>query len=252
MKNKICFFLALLWFSSSCSTTKKLTGDEVLYVGVKKMEIKTPGKFKLEGRQKSAVTAPLSYPPNNPLFSPYYRTPFPIGLWVYNWDIKKENGLKWWLYRKLAKKPVLISDVQPELRLKMVENNLKDYGFFEISHSYEIIPRKHNPRKAKISYRVELPEPYRLNTVALWGWPPAMDSLLRHSMSYSLLKSGNQYDVNEMEQERQRITSLLRNLGYYYFQSDYIEFLADTTQQPRKVDLRIGVKIGRASCRERV
>lgn len=118
MKNRIYFFLVILCFCASCSTTKKLTGDETLYVGVKKMEIETPKKLKLENRQKSAITSPLSYPPNNPLISPYYRTPFPIGLWVYNWNIKKEKGLKWWLYRQLAKKPVLLSDVQPDLRLK--------------------------------------------------------------------------------------------------------------------------------------
>lgn len=238
------FLAAVMLLFASCSTTKKLTGDEVLYVGVKKMKIITPKKFKLESRQKSAITSPLSYPPNNPLISPYYRTPLPIGLWVYNWNIRKEKGLKWWLYRQLAKKPVLISDVQPELRLKMVENNLKDYGFFGIKEEYEIIPRKHNSRKAKISYRVELPEPFRLSTVALWGWPGQMDSIVQRGMRHTLLKRGNQYDVNVLEQERQRITSLLRNLGYYYFQPDYIEFLADTTQRRGEVGLRIGIKQG--------
>ena len=93
------------------------------------MKIETPAKVKLNGTQKSGVTGPLSVKPNNPLYSPYVRTPFPIGLWVYNWNIKKEKGFKWWLYRKLAKKPVLISDVQPELRLKMVENNMKKFRF---------------------------------------------------------------------------------------------------------------------------
>lgn len=242
-----CFvflFLILILLLTSCSTTKKLSGDEVLYVGVKKMEIVTPKKLKLESRQKSAITSPLSYPPNNPLISPYYRTPLPIGLWVYNWNIKKEKGFKWWLYRQLAKKPVLISDVQPELRLKMVENNLKDYGFFDVKQTYQIIPRKHNPRKAKISYRIELSEPFNLQTVVLWGWPGQMDTIVRNSMSHTLLKTGNQYDVNVMEQERQRISGLLRNSGYYYFQPDYIEFLADTTQQTGKVDLRIGIKRG--------
>ena len=41
------------------------------------------------------VNAVLEYAPNNPLFgSAYYRTPFPIGLWVYNhWD-EKSKGLK--------------------------------------------------------------------------------------------------------------------------------------------------------------
>lgn len=243
MRNCILLsFFCLLFFS--CSTTKKLTDGEVLYTGVKKMKIETPPKLKLKGPEKSALTSPMSYPPNNPLFSPYVRSPFPIGLWVYNWHIKKEKGLKWWLYRKLAKEPVLISDVQPELRLKMVENNMKDFGFFGLESRYEIIPRKHNPKKAKISYWVKLPKPFRYSSVDLWGWKGQMDSLVRQSMRFSLLKVGEQYDVNILEQERQRISDILRNRGYYYFQPQYIEFLADTTRRHGEVDLRIGLKQG--------
>lgn len=243
MRNCILLsFFCLLFFS--CSTTKKLTDREVLYTGVKKMKIETPPKLKLKGPEKSALTSPMSYPPNNPLFAPYVRSPFPIGLWVYNWHIKKEKGLKWWLYRKLAKEPVLISDVQPELRLKMVENNMKDFGFFGLESRYEIIPRKRNPKKAKISYWVKLPDPFRYSSVDLWGWKGQMDSLVRQSMRFSLLKAGEQYDVNVLEQERQRISDILRNRGYYYFQPQYIEFLADTTRRHGEVDLRIGLKQG--------
>lgn len=243
MRNCILLsFFCLLFFS--CSTTKKLTDGEVLYTGVKKMKIETPPKLKLKGPEKSALTSPMSYPPNNPLFAPYVRSPFPIGLWVYNWHIKKEKGLKWWLYRKLAKEPVLISDVQPELRLKMVENNMKDFGFFGLESRYEIIPRKRNPKKAKISYWVKLPDPFRYSSVDLWGWKGQMDSLVRQSMRFSLLKAGEQYDVNVLEQERQRISDILRNRGYYYFQPQYIEFLADTTRRYGEVDLRIGLKQG--------
>ncbi|WP_068690469.1 BamA/TamA family outer membrane protein [Culturomica massiliensis] len=243
MRNCILLsFFCLLFFS--CSTTKKLTDGEVLYIGVKKMKIETPPKLKLKGPEKSALTSPMSYPPNNPLFAPYVRSPFPIGLWVYNWHIKKEKGLKWWLYRKLAKEPVLISDVQPELRLKMVENNMKDFGFFGLESRYEIIPRKRNPKKAKISYWVKLPDPFRYSSVDLWGWKGQMDSLVRQSMRFSLLKAGEQYDVNVLEQERQRISDILRNRGYYYFQPQYIEFLADTTRRHGEVDLRIGLKQG--------
>lgn len=243
MRNCILLsFFCLLFFS--CSTTKKLTDGEVLYTGVKKMKIETPPKLKLKGPEKSALTSPMSYPPNNPLFSPYVRSPFPIGLWVYNWHIKKEKGLKWWLYRKLAKEPVLILDVQPELRLKMVENNMKDFGFFGLESRYEIIPRKRNPKKAKVSYWVKLPNPFRYSSVDLWGWKGQMDSLVRQSMRFSLLKVGEQYDVNILEQERQRISDILRNRGYYYFQPQYIEFLADTTRRHGEVDLRIGLKQG--------
>ncbi len=126
----------------------------------------------------------LSVKPNNSLYAPYLRSPFALGLWVYNWDIKREKGLKWWLYRKLAKEPVLISDVQPELRLKMVENNMKDFGFYGTRLSYEVIPKKRNPKKAHISYRVELPEPFRYGSIELWEWLPAMDSIIRPSMPF--------------------------------------------------------------------
>ncbi len=237
-----CLFYLL--FFSACSTTKKLAEGEVLYVGVKKMKIETPAKVKLNGTQKSGVTGPLSVKPNNPLYSPYVRTPFPIGLWVYNWNIKKEKGFKWWLYRKLAKKPVLISDVQPELRLKMVENNMKNFGFYGIRSHYEIIPKKRNPRKARISYRVDLPEPFRYGTIQLWGWQPDMDTIVRASMRFSELKTGEQYDINILNEERQRISDRLRNRGYYFFQPDYIEFLVDTTVGNKIADVRIGLKQG--------
>ena len=64
----LIFFLFLLF---SCSTTKKLTEDEVLYVGVKKMKIEAPQKVKLNSTQNSAASGPLSVKPNNPLYSPY-------------------------------------------------------------------------------------------------------------------------------------------------------------------------------------
>lgn len=236
------FLFACLCFS--CSTTRKLTGDEILYIGVKKMKIENTAKVKLSSAQKSTLTKPLSVKPNNPLYSPYVRSPFPIGLWVYNWDIKREKGLKWWLYRKLSKTPVLISDVQPELRLKMIENGMKDFGFYGVHSGYEVIPKKHNPKKAKITYRIELPEPYHYGSIQLWGWKPKIDSILRGNMTQSLIKTGERYDVNMLNEERQRISGLLRNQGYYFFQPGYIEFLADTTVSKKVVDIRVGLKQG--------
>jgi len=237
-----CLFFLVVF--SACSTTKKLTDGEMLYVGVKKMKVETPAKVKLNSIQKSGVTGPLSVKPNNPLYAPYIRSPFPVGLWVYNWNIKKEKGFKWWLYRKLAKKPVLISDVQPELRLKMVENKMKDFGFYGIQTRYEIIPKKHNPKKARISYWVDLPKPFQYGTIQLWGWKPEMDTIVRASMRFTEMKPGEQYDVNILNQERQRISDWLRNRGYYFFQPDYIEYLVDTTAGNKVADVRIGLKQG--------
>ena len=55
---------------------------------------------------------------------------------------------------------------------------------------YEIIPHKRNPKKARISYWVDLPQPFHYGSVQLWGWNPPMDSIVRSYMRFSELKTG--------------------------------------------------------------
>ncbi len=63
-------------------------------------------------------------------------------------------------------------------------------------------------------------------------------------MRFSELKTGEQYDINILNEERQRISDRLRNRGYYFFQPDYIEFLVDTTVGNKIADVRISLKQG--------
>ena len=85
----------LLLILIGCSTTKRIADDEVLYTGVKKMEIIPDSGVKIADAAASDVRSTLSVAPNNPLFSPYIRTPFPIGLWVWNYmEPKREKGPK--------------------------------------------------------------------------------------------------------------------------------------------------------------
>ena len=246
MRNRyvVVFYLFLIACFVSCSTTKKLGEHESLYVGVKKINVETPPDIKLNSTQNSAISSALAVKPNNPLYSNRIRSPFPIGLWVYNWNIKKEKGVKWWLYKKLAKDPVLVSGVQPQLQLKMLEDNMKDFGFYGVKTHYEEIQKKHNDKKVKLSYFIKLPEPFRYASIQLWGWNKVMDSLVQKSMPLSELKVGDQYDVNILNEERERISQDLRDNGYYFFQSDYVEFLVDTTVGHKLVDVRIGLKAG--------
>lgn len=239
-----CFWILLVGVGCfSCSTVKKLGEGEVLYTGVKKIDIEMAEGVKLKGPE-SAITASLAYPPNNPLYTPYVRTPLPTGLWLYNWNIKKQRGFKYWIYKNLSKKPVLLSDVQPGLRLKVVENTAKEYGFFNVTTDYEVIYHKHNSRKAKLIYHVRVPKPHVLGNVDYWGWTGGMDSIIQRARRFSLLKPGMQYDLYLIGQERERITTLLRRLGYYYFQADYIDMMVDTTRVSGVADIRVALKKG--------
>ena len=90
----ILITLVALFFLNSCSTTSRLAEGEVLYTGVKKVQYNQLDSVPIESGVKDNIFSAINVKPNNPLYSPYYRTPFPIGLWVYNhWD-ENATGLK--------------------------------------------------------------------------------------------------------------------------------------------------------------
>ena len=146
--SKILFFTTVIVLVSACSTTSKLAEGEVLYTGVKKVQYNELDNVKIESSVKDQIFSSINVKPNNPLYSPYYRTPFPIGLWVYNhWD-EKSKGLKGWLYKKLVARPVLISRVRPATRVNMIDQLLHDNGYFDSKSSYTLNYSEKNPKKA--------------------------------------------------------------------------------------------------------
>lgn len=229
-----------LWFAG-CSTTRRLAADDVLYTGVKKITINTDTSGTLSSTVESAVKDPLSVKPNNPLYSPYVRTPFPIGLWAYNYlYTEKEKGFKHWLYNRLSKKPVLISKVQPDLRTKLIDDILGNYGYFNSTTTYELHPRR-NPQKARISYQVHVGAPWFYDSIVyphMAGKIGTAFDTLQHS---SLIRLGAQYNLDTLTAERQRLCDTLRNAGYYFFRPEYITYQADTTECPQRVQLRMQV-----------
>ncbi|MBQ8521134.1 MAG: hypothetical protein IJ456_07130, partial [Bacteroides sp.] len=230
----------------SCSTTRNLPEGETLYTGVEKMEVINPDKSGTGLTALEEVEAALSYPPNNAILgSNSLRWPLPVGLWVYNnfEKYKEKKGLGRWIYDHMAANPVLMSNVNPATRAKIATNLLRDYGFFNGSVSYEEIPQK-NPKKAKVSYRIDMANPYYLDSIAYLKYPTKADSLIQANRKQSALKSGDNFSVITLEEERQRIASLLQNNGYYYFRPEYTTYRADTLQHPGYVSLQVVPQTG--------
>ena len=243
-RNKITyllFSLLLLVMIESCSTTKRLGEGEVLYTGVKKMEILANDSTKLPGDIEDKITEVLSVAPNNPLFSPYVRSPFPVGLWVYNnWNVTPESsGIKKWFYNQLVREPVLISTVRPELKMEVVRNILDNNGYFGSSARYELVPGK-NPKKARLSYFIRASKPYTLSSVQLIPGNDELtlmiDSLAARS---TYLKKGRIFSVDSLNALRTDIANYARNHGYYYFRPDHMEYQADSLLVPGHIAVRM-------------
>ena len=232
-------FLLLLGLSA-CSTTKNLPEGEVLYTGIKDITVTNEDKTAAGESALEEVEAALSYAPNNALLgSSSIRFPFPFKLWVYNAFVNKEGKVGKWIFNKMAAKPVLITTVNPDVRINVAQNLLNEYGYFNGETSYEIIPNSKNPKKAKISYNISMNHPYTLDSIHYARIRPLADSLIQATADKRLICKGDNFNVVQLQAERDRIATLLRNNGYYYFRSDYINYQADTLLTPGKVALRV-------------
>lgn len=242
---RLTAFIIVAGVMAACSTTKRLGPDETLYTGVTKFNIRPAGGEKLPDEMVADLKKTINVAPNNPLpykiMSPYWRSPLPIGLWVYNNWNDSAKGIKGWLYRKLVEQPVLISDVRPEVRVKMLEEILDQNGYFGSTATYSLIPDKKNDKKAKIEYDLDVSRPYPIDSIIYLSNDSLpicnfIDSLARKS---DYLVKGERFCVDSLSAERTRITNRLRNRGYYYFRPEYIQFLADSTITPKKIALKL-------------
>jgi hypothetical protein len=191
------------------------------------------------------IEGALACSPNNALLgSSSVRTPIPLGLWVYNACVGKERPFARLMMHLLAAKPVLISTVNPEIRAGIVRNILRSNGYFDGEAAYAILPDRKDSLKAKVAYEITLNEPYIIDSIEWRRMKHRGDTLLRLNEAERLVRKGDLFSADKLEAERQRISAIMRNNGYYYFRPEYIVYQADSTLSPRKVSLRAGLKQG--------
>lgn len=232
--------LFVLLILSSCSTTKNLPAGEVLYTGQTKMDIDGKPTNRTGVIAMEELDAALAKAPNNSFFgSSRFRIPFPLGLWTYNSFVRYEKGFGRWIFRTFAGKPVFMSAVNPEIRSKIGTNILHDFGYFNGTVEHEIIPHKRNEKKARVHYSVHLGDPYFVDTLRYERFERSIQNIINHSARWSRVKPGDQFNVLDLDAERNRINAILRNLGYYYFRPDLLTYQADTTLVEGMVSLRM-------------
>ena len=228
-----------LILTGACSTTKHLPEGEILYTGINKIKIDNKDNSPTGAKTLEEVNAAISVAPNNSFFgSASKRIPFPMGLWIYNRFKRYENGFGNWIFRKLAADPVLMSTVNPSTRVKIGTNLLRDYGFFDGKVTYQVDSTK-NPRAQKISYHIDMGHPYHLDTIYYEGFSHKADSLIHSQFDKRIIRPGDHFDVTKLNEERERLVTLFRNNGYYYYRNDFITFLADTLKRPGYVNLKV-------------
>ena len=230
--------------------TKNIPDDDQLFVGLTKIVYEDEKNYAEKSYDdhltttKEEVEAALATEPNGSLFgSSYISMPWSWHLWVYNKFSGKKSGFAKWMTKSFGKAPVLMSQVNPALRASVASSVLRNNGYFRGHVSYEAVPRK-NPKKSKIGYTVRLDSLFTLDSVAYTNFPAEIQALIDSTREERLINRGTPLSVAVLDGERNRISTLLRNNGYYYFNPSYTSYLADTFATADKAQLRLQLADG--------
>lgn len=82
---------------------------------------------------------------------------------------------------------------------------------------------------------------WRYDSISYNGFDADASHLIDSTSSDAVVKYGDPFQVSNLDAERQRISSVLRNNGYYYYEKGMASYLADTIANPGRVGLKFVV-----------
>lgn len=247
MKKQVPFYILmvlLLCGAVGCSTTKNLPEGEQLYVGIGKTKIINEDGSSAGQRALSAAESAINVKPNNSLFgSARMRIPFPFGLWVYNRYVNDSTALGKRIYKMFASEPVLLSNVNPDLRRINAKNALREHGYFAASVRDSIAILK-DSLQARVFYTINMGKPYLYDSIEFLPPISLVGGVQFDHSLFSKLQVGDQFNLGRLLEDRQLISTMLRNRGFYYYTPDVIYYEADTLHRDNAVHLKARIKQG--------
>lgn len=141
------------------------------------------------------------------------------------------------------KKHLAYDPAQTDLSCKELQRALQNNGYLQATVSATMKERN----GAEVTYIMHPGTPYTLRNIKYDIQDAVLDSLLSSDLSIhnrkvshlyqSQLLPGRTFSVDALNNERQMITSHLRDKGYYRFDKDFIRFDADTVEGKHLIDI---------------
>jgi outer membrane translocation and assembly module TamA len=163
---------------------------------------------------------------------------FQFHLSMYNLGNRgKETNFKKWL-KSIGEEPAILDSMQTLRSRNQLLLLLNQKGFFHAEVRDSVILRK---KKARVIYKIQSNRPYTIRNIRFETRDPNIQPFMEFIRSTSLLKSGEAYDEEKMNAERERIASEMKDRGFYYFGKNYITYEVDSSLQSYQADLNLYV-----------
>lgn len=142
--------------------------------------------------------------------------------------------------KETGEPPVIVDTARTQKSIARVKYYYFNKGFFDVKAAYKLDSL--SEKKAKIKYTITTGNPFLIDTVSTSIQTPVLDSLYQTKISNSFIKTGKQYNTEDFTNEKERISTHLRNNGVYNFQPNYVTFDLDTLNHNKKVNVNLIIK----------
>ena len=209
---------------SSCSVTSDLSEDQVM---LNKIRVVVDGKY--QNVNPSQLKSYVRQKGNSRWFS---AVKIPLGVYA----MAGSDSSRWInrTLRSMGEAPVVYDTLLARQSCNSLKMALQNRGYLDAE--VELFTERKD-RKVDAIYVLHPGTPYyirHLNFVI-------QDSLIAKILEKdrSQLKEGTILNIEELNQERSRLTTLLQNQGYYRFHKEFISYMIDTLQSLHKADVTL-------------
>ena len=136
--------------------------------------------------------------------------------------------------RRIGEAPVIYAPELTDRSMVQLRKAMQNKGYFTAQVDTTITVKD---RKVNITYHVTAGEPYIIRRYRVGFEHEELKQIAQDQRR--LISEGMQFDVDMLNQERQRIARAMRRNGCYYFDEDMIQFVADTTRLKKQVDVTV-------------
>lgn len=221
---RLTYLIMLFWLgvmTMGCRVTRHIPEDSAV---VSHSEIRIDGRKTDQSQLRMAMAQ-----------RPYHRTFgfLPVSTWIWHNDTTT-----FWhrLRNRLGTAPELYDQAKTRRSERAMRRVMQQQGYLDAMVTHRTWVKD---KKVSVTYDIRSNTPRRLQTITYETSDTALEQLLASTQTATHLREGQLLDHSQLESERQRITSLFREHGYWDFDKENVSFLADTLSGRPEVDLTV-------------
>ncbi|MBV7533599.1 BamA/TamA family outer membrane protein [Chitinophaga sp. sic0106] len=220
---KYVLLLAVVLLLGACSNTKYLQQNQSLYIS---------SKFNVQGdilnSEKQEIRSDLSSKslmvaqPNSKLLNTR------IKVWLYNQKYNEKKSNWFWnivLAERNLEEPSVFDTTKLKESLNRMTSYLHNQGYF---YATVTVDTSTSNRKTSVVYNANTGRNFVIDQITYNIPDSNILAVVKANEKLSMIKKGNTFKSANFSSERERLTRIIKDAGYYKFNRDAIEFSVDT------------------------